>query len=155
MTSIGESALSYCSNLTDIWFTGTEKQWNAIEKGKDWSVGTPADMTVHFMNVTVIESGTWGDSFTYSLDSNGKLTDSGTGEMPTQGKPWNSFDNRIKTVRVGYGITSISTQAFGYLPNLTSATIADTVQTIGNYAFTNCYKLESITMPENVTSIGY
>ncbi len=36
LTSIGIRAFYCCSSLTDIYFTGTEGQWNAIEKGSDW-----------------------------------------------------------------------------------------------------------------------
>ena len=154
VTSIGENALAYCSSLTDIWFTGTEEQWNAIEKGTDWSVETPSTLTVHFMNISIIDSGSWGDNLTYSLDSNGKLTISGTGPMPTEGKPWDYYDRRIMSVKVGYGITSVSNNAFAYLPNLTSATLADTVLMIGDCAFSYCFSLSSIVMPANVTSIG-
>lgn len=139
---------SYSKSINGVEYAITQEEYEAVLNGGEPDYTTAIDPSI-------VDQGTWGTNLTWTLDNEGKLTVSGTGEMPTQGKPWNSFDNRIKTVRVGYGITSISTQAFGYLPNLTSATIADTVQTIGNYAFTNCYKLESITMPENVTSIGY
>ena len=36
VTSIGEWAFRDCSTLTDIYYTGTEAQWNAISKGADW-----------------------------------------------------------------------------------------------------------------------
>ncbi len=40
VTSIGEWAFSGCNSLTDIYFTGTEEEWNAIEKGRWWDNNT-------------------------------------------------------------------------------------------------------------------
>ena len=40
VTSIGDSAFSGCSSLTSIIFQGTKEQWEAIEKGTEWNVGT-------------------------------------------------------------------------------------------------------------------
>lgn len=38
VTSIGASAFYGCSSLANIYFRGTEEQWNAITKGIDWNV---------------------------------------------------------------------------------------------------------------------
>ena len=37
VTSIGSYALSYCKNLANIYFKGTETQWNVITKGSYWN----------------------------------------------------------------------------------------------------------------------
>ena len=42
ITSIGEEAFAYCSNLTSIIFKGTTQQWNDITKGTDWHNEVPA-----------------------------------------------------------------------------------------------------------------
>lgn len=44
VTSIERSCLWMCSNLTDIYYTGTEAQWKAIESSRQ----IPDRMTVHF-----------------------------------------------------------------------------------------------------------
>ena len=36
-----------CKSLTDIYYTGTEEEWNAISKGNNWDANTPA-YTVHY-----------------------------------------------------------------------------------------------------------
>ena len=47
VTSIGGYAFSSCDWLTDIYFTGTESEWNAITKGEEWDANTGA-YTIHF-----------------------------------------------------------------------------------------------------------
>ena len=39
VTSIGNSAFMECSSLENIYYKGTEEQWNAITKGDNWNSG--------------------------------------------------------------------------------------------------------------------
>ena len=50
---------------------------------------------------------------------------------------------------------SIGDYAFNNCINLESITIPNSVTSIGDYAFLNCINLESITIPNSVTSIGH
>ena len=36
LNSIGNSAFSGCSSLTDVWFDGTQAQWGDVAKGSSW-----------------------------------------------------------------------------------------------------------------------
>lgn len=54
----------------------------------------------------------------------------------------------------GYPITTIGDDAFSYCYSLTSVTIPNGVTSIGNYAFVGCYSLTSVTIPNGVTTIG-
>lgn len=100
----------------------------------------------------IVDSGTCGDNLTYTLDSNGVLTISGTGDMQNSSFGWDK--DLIKSVVINDGVTSIGQDAFYQCTNLTSVTIPGSVISIGNYAFQECASLTSITIPDSVTSIG-
>ncbi|MBO7315852.1 MAG: leucine-rich repeat domain-containing protein, partial [Paludibacteraceae bacterium] len=55
---------------------------------------------------------------------------------------------------IEYEVTSIGNYAFSCCNGLTSITIPNSVTSIGNEAFYGCSGLTSITIPESVTSIG-
>lgn len=113
-------------------------------------------------------SGTCGDDVTWSLleDDDGSLvlTIAGTGAMYDYGyddatddyvyTPWSSFDELIVELVVGSGVTSIGAEAFNYLYELETVSIASTVTAIGEYAFSGCWQVESIELPSGLTSIG-
>ena len=53
-----------------------------------------------------------------------------------------------------YSVTSIGDYAFSDCTGLTSISIPNSVTSIGDYAFYGCTGLTSITIPSSVTSIG-
>ena len=64
-----------------------------------------------------------------------ELSFSGTGiiqEFPFRSTPWSSFCSDITQIRIGEGITSV-----------------------GNYAFSDCEKLERISLPSTIESVGF
>ncbi|MDR1119812.1 MAG: leucine-rich repeat protein [Dysgonamonadaceae bacterium] len=102
-------------------------------------------------------SGTAGN-LSWTLDNNGILTISGTGAMPnyssrsSEQSPWYGSPS-IKEVKILEGVTSIGEYAFTYCRNLTSITIPESVKTIENNAFLDC-GLKSVTVPGSVKTIG-
>jgi len=99
-----------------------------------------------------------GESVSWTLDSNGLLTISGTGKMVNSNsnnyRPWYNYKEVIKKVVIGEGVTSIGDNAFKNSTSLASITIPDSVTGIGNSAFYGCTALSSIVIPNGVTSIG-
>ena len=65
-----------------------------------------------------------------------------------------TIPDRIPDTIDGLTVTSIGDGAFSYCWNLTSVTIPDSATTIGDNAFAECYYLTSVTIGTNVTSIG-
>ena len=112
----------------------------------------------------IVASGTCGaqgDNLAWTLDSDGTLTISGTGEMHDYNyyhldnrTPWFDYNEQIKTVIVKSGVTSIGTYTFFGCGALTQVDIADTVRSIGNYAFYTCWDLANVVMRNGITSIG-
>ena len=60
----------------------------------------------------------------------------------------------LKKVYIGNNVTSIGAHAFSDCYSLTSINIPEGVTSIREYAFNGCYSLTSINIPEGVTSIG-
>ena len=110
------------------------------------------------VNLCAQTSGKCGDNLTWTLDSNGTLTISGTGKMTnyddSYDSPWYSSRNSIKKIIINSGVTSIGDYAFIYCSSVTSVTIPNSVTSIGDGSFHGCSSLTSVTIPNSVTSIG-
>ena len=105
----------------------------------------------------IVNRGTCGAEVTWTLDSEGVLTISGSGDMYNygiSGTPWYGSRSRVKSAVIAEGVTSIGSYAFFYCTSLTSVTIPYRVTSIGRYAFDGCTSLTSVTIPDSVTSIG-
>ena len=125
-------------------------------KKKILSIILTLSMLCAFMPViaTAATSGTCGNNVTWTLDDNGTLTISGTGEMENYRFYSLFYNSNIKSVIIENGVTSIGDDVFESCISLTSVTIGNSVTSIGNSAFCDCSGLTSITIPDSVTSIG-
>ena len=94
-----------------------------------------------------------GKNVMWTLDENGALTISGTGDMEYIGE-WSTYREDIKEVIIEDGVTSIYASAFECFTSLESVTIADSVAIIGDGAFFECSALESAELPANLSGIG-
>ena len=103
----------------------------------------------------IVNSGTCGKNLTWTLDSAGLLTISGTGEM------WDSafsYNKDIKSVRLPDAITQIPYKAFSGCTNLKNIHLPDSVTQIDEDAFGNCdlqeQVVQEIVSSDNITFIG-
>lgn len=99
-------------------------------------------------------SGTCGENLTWTLDSSGTLTISGTGEMYNyeyDESPWGN-NYIIKKVVIKSGVTSVGNYAFDGDVNLTNITFPNTLKNIGFSAFKSS-RVISVNIPSSVTSI--
>lgn len=103
---------------------------------------------------TVVDSGTCGDNATWSLNSSGTLTISGTGEIydgygENSEQPWYNLKDNIKSVVINYGITNIPFAAFRDFQNITSISLSNSIERIELGAFINCTKLSDVSIPDS------
>ena len=100
--------------------------------------------------------GAQGDNLQWSLDDNGKLTISGTGEMEDYGlKSQNPspFGSRIKEVEILPGVTSVSDRAFHSCEEIRRVSFPNTLRSIGTYAFCD-NELTEVALPDSLEEIG-
>ena len=156
VTIIGDFAFQHCTSLTNVYYAGTQAQWNAISIGSGNS--NLLNATIHCV----------GSDFTYEV-FDGKVTITGyTGSsgditIPATlgGYPVTSIGNSafyscasLTSVTIPDSVESIDRGAFASCTSLTNVTIGDSVESIGVSAFTGCTSLTSVTIPDSVTSIG-
>lgn len=131
------------------------------------STTTTTTTTTTPVSGNIVDSGTCGadgDNLTWTLDDEGTLIISGTGDMYDYDydyynyydvpiSPWNE-NNGVKNIIINDGVTSIGDNAFFECNALQSIIIPDSVTNIGENVFWDCHSLTSITIPDSVTRIG-
>ncbi len=149
---IDEYAFNNCQSLSDVYFGGTEEQWNKIKIDK--SNDCLSNATIHFSPYNYEKCGR--NVFWELNEETGVLTISGTGKMYDYKSDTSPFYNNdlIKEVKIEDGVRSIGDNAFSGCSSLTSITIPEIVTSIGDYAFNGCSSLLSVKIPDNFTSIS-
>ena len=109
---------------------------------------------------STVASGTCGTGINWTLNSEGKLTISGSGEMEDYDNynsvPWYSYPKRSQIKQVVFigNITAIGKNSFRDCLNMTSIMLPASLVSIGEYAFYHCTELTEIDLPGGVTNIG-
>ena len=149
-----------CDALKTINFGGTMEQWLVCGGGQSTFPTTTS--VVCQGGGTLYRSGTCGNNLTWTLDSSGKLTISGTGDMSDythdfenniRTSPWADYRSMIRSIEIGSGVTSIGSYAFEDT-NITSLTIPGSVTAIGDYGVKVNRYLAELTLQPGLKSIG-
>ena len=107
----------------------------------------------------IIASGECGENATWTLDENGLLTISGTGNMANYthdpwDAPYRAYQNMILGVEILEGISNIGEMAFWQCGNLQSVKVPDSVKEIEWLVFRDCVSLTSFKIPDGVTMVS-
>ncbi|MCD7845397.1 MAG: leucine-rich repeat protein [Oscillospiraceae bacterium] len=123
----------------------TEASETISESEEDITTEEAVTEEAETVDSSTVDSGSCGTNVTWTLDSAGVLTISGTGEMTSS--PWRtSYADEIKSVVIQSGVTSIAAYAFYGCANMTSVTIPASVTSIGECALAACTSLANITV---------
>ncbi len=156
------------TGLRDVYYAGTQAQWNAVSKGQ---YNAPLiDARFHFNSTDM----PLPDIIRWSFDD-GILTITGRGRMEdyaytedggahwTFVSPpwwfWNEGDSvetnrrQIKQIVVEGDVTHIGSGAFRDLDRLVKVTIGDKVTSIGAFAFNNDSAITAFSIPAGIVSI--
>ena len=179
ITSIGDSAFSYCYFLTSVSIPDSVEQIGTNPFAACFELKSISASPDHPYFATIdgvlfrkadkalisypasISSSTYtiprgitaiGDSAFSSCDS---LTSVSIPDSVTSiGDGAFSFCTSLTSVSIPDSVTSIGDSAFFWCSSLTSVSIPDSVTSIGDEAFYSCSSLTSVNIPDSVTSIG-
>ncbi len=165
--TIGEKAFQRCAKMTDVYYKGTEEQWNQISIGEINFYFNGGEQTINFEykpegepedNAYKTVTGTCGDNLTWELNEiTGLLTVSGEGPMydyeSQSDVPWKDYRGTIENIVICDGVTSIGECAFINCKTVKNISMADSVTKIGFWAFYNCYSLTDVVISKGVTKL--
>lgn len=174
LTNLKEAQISYTViAYTQYQFFPSDIYNSLVIKGYTNScaeeIANNANITFESLGQTpekeIIASGVCGDNITWSLETYGKLTLSGSGKMYDYNNyykgdntvPWFNYIKYIKSVTVSENITHIGDYAFYYDygdKTITTLSLPNTLKSIGNYAFDNALNIKKISFPEKMETIG-
>ena len=158
---IGENAFDVCSKLKQVYYEGSQKDWDKIDIRGGNNYLKWAKLTYYYSyspDTYYGECGAEGDNLLWSLNTTtGVLTIKGKGDMADfYNSPrvlWKEHSYYIKKIVIDDGVTSIGKCAFYGCNYIETVEIADSVTSIGESAFESCSKLRSINIPDGITSI--
>lgn len=136
---------------TDLDPSGEEESTDPTEPVATQTDLHPAD--------GITASGTCGVHLSWVLTDEGILTISGNSDMygftdENDDSVWRRFRQDIKRIVIEDGVTGIGDFAFSNCTNVVSVSLPSTLTRIGKLAFLSCEKLTDLSIPDSVTSIG-
>ena len=101
-------------------------------------------------------SGTCGENASWELLADGTLLISGSGAIsddPSKNNSWFGHTEKISSIVISEGITSIGYGAFSGLNRATKLSLPSSLTAIRAYAFSDCISLLSVSIPDSVSAI--
>lgn len=141
LKNIGENAFYRCTAIQNVTYLGEYKDWRKI------SIDTGNEYLVNAYEKNNRPTNVLGDDLTWSLDSNGVLTISGTGTMydfENFAKPWENEKELIKELVIEDGVTTIGSFVFDGCANLKKVTIPSSIIAVSKSAFINCTNIAQV-----------
>ena len=93
-----------------------------------------------------------GTNLTWTLDSEGTLTISGTGKMDREQHYWQLLS--VKKAIIGPGVENVSADRFANRRELQTVVLNEGLKSIDARAFFNCTSLTEVTLPSSLCSLG-
>ena len=172
--AIDLAAFHECTGLKDVFYCGTEKQWEKIEIASTGNEQLQSTRTYIHYNCSptgqpdestepkILYEGVCGkngNNLKWVLTNDGIVTVSGTGEMVDVGsgrQSWfTTYADLITKAVIEEGVTTVGKDAFYNCENLESVELPESLTEIHWMAFDGCTNLWDITIPDSVTTIGY
>lgn len=155
VTSIGYRAFGVGLNsLTDVYYGGSLAEWEQIAAEEK----VMPSARVHCADGDIVPhtADRCGDDLSWSVDENGVLLISGTGDMwdyDVEDPPWREERDQIRELQILPGVTGIGSHAFVGCSVLERVSIPEGVTKIGPSAFSSCKALQEIDLPESLRTI--
>lgn len=157
--TIGSEAFER-SRLIEVDFQGSLAQWNSVSIASNNDVVKQAVVHTGDEPAFTGASGDCGENAHWTLDSSGRLTISGTGAMADYSStgngrdhPWVQVRRYVKEICIEDGITRVGDCAFNDCFRAQSVTIAEGVTSLGESALSNL-NITTLTLPGSVTKVG-
>ncbi len=139
LEKIESNAFFYCDRLEDVYYSGTEEQWNNIQidsKGNE----SLRNAQIHFN-----EEEEPAKNFEYKILSDKTIEITKYNGCNTTVAVPAVIDNKY--------VTSIGDQAFRELTDIEKISLPDSIVSIGNASFRGCKRMRQINIPSEVTLI--
>lgn len=160
---LGSDSLKNTNALTTIIYGGTIEEWKNVlwqedaERLRDGSIAvTCADGTYVYSEECFLMGTTGAVNWVYDLQSK-RMTVYGNGAMGTHLKgeqPWYSVMTEMESLVVKEGVTTVCDYMCWQANQLQYVSLSDTIDYIGQRAFSECHSLCELDIPGSVCELG-